>query len=153
MTEYDKKVMMYEEIEDFKKKFFNKFEVKLNIGYPIEPIAYRENFKFLENLGNQLLKEKGIFNRYPEGIKTKNRERPLVLVRSCIYKVASEMGYGCTEIGRHFGFDHATVIHGVALIGDLSDTNDAEVLKLLTTIKNECKNKHRNDPDIKSDNQ
>jgi chromosomal replication initiation ATPase DnaA len=71
---------------------------------------------------------------YPKGIKTKSRRRDLVQKRQIACYIARKMGYTCEVVGKCFGIDHATVIHGCKVVDQLLDVVDPELKKAYDEI-------------------
>ena len=144
---YQKKLMDIE-IADFKRRFHNQFKIDLTIVYPAKDVLGGISLQNLEDIGNEIIIGKRKYNEY--NIRSKSRIRELILIRICIFKVATEFGYGPSEIGKYFGFDHATVIHSRNKVDKNLDNFDIQVM--LNTIRNECKNKYGDERNIRPDN-
>lgn len=56
----------------------------------------------------------------------KSREYPLPQCRAILYDDLYKDGYGTNMIGRAFGKDHATVLHGLGALRDLLTIGDRE---------------------------
>ncbi len=58
-----------------------------------------------------------------------SRERQNVLARSLVYYALKKQGYTLVEIGKRFGKDHATVLHGLrSLKNDLESKDELTVM-------------------------
>jgi len=71
-------------------------------------------------------------------IRSQNRARGLVLCRHAYYFLAREkMGLKLVEIGKFFGNDHTTVIHGITKVKDMLSIED-EITKQFIDQVNLC---------------
>lgn len=86
-----------------------------------------------------------------KGIRSTKRFKLLITYRQCFMKIASDTGYGSTDIARFLGFDHATVLHAKKRIKDLLDTKDAETVEIYNKIVNAYKIRFSNDGDVQQD--
>lgn len=82
------------------------------------------------------------FNAFSESMKSKDRRRSNVFLRSLYFKLAREMSAdSLMVIGKLIGKDHATVLHGINVIfeNDIkrNDTLYKEYLQLKKEIKTE----------------
>lgn len=59
---------------------------------------------------------------FPLGIKTKGRDKVLVLYRYIYFVIARNLKYGLKEIAESVDKDHATVLHGIKQIKNLLET-------------------------------
>ena len=60
-----------------------------------------------------------------DAIRSQNRARGLVLCRHVYYFIAREkMGLKLAEIGKVFGCDHTTIIHGINKVKDMVSIQD-----------------------------
>lgn len=72
-----------------------------------------------------------IFNVSTEKIISKSRERRLVWIRYILYNYLKTIGsMTLSEVGKVFGRDHATVIHGLKKHNDFTQWNDYEYIEL-----------------------
>ena len=68
---------------------------------------------FKEDKFEYLVEEAAKLNKTnTKNIMSTNRQRFIVEARNMIYAFLSENHWGCTKIGRAFGKNHASVIHG-----------------------------------------
>lgn len=59
-------------------------------------------------------------------IKIRDRKRERVIARQTIFHIAwNNYTYNLKTIGKNYGLDHSTVIHGIQTINDLIDSNKA----------------------------
>jgi len=91
--------------------------------YDIE--FYQQNWvNVLERYFENVEKELG-FGKYV--VLSKKRNRQLCLIRFvAMYYVRKNYPVSLNEIGRYFFKDHSSIIHGVRLIEDLLEVNNAE---------------------------
>jgi len=80
--------------------------------------------------------------KFPEGLRTRSRKRDLVLLRQCVYKISRNQSYGLDMIGDYYGYDHATVIHGVRVIDNLIDSKNIDVINTMNMLENQLKEKY-----------
>jgi len=76
-----------------------------------------------------------------EGIRSKKRLFTTIMFRYIFYKIAREMGYPLTVIGKYLGFDHATVLHGTRCINNLLETNEPRCIKFYNHVRYEVQNR------------
>ena len=140
-----------ETIKNFKELFLKEFGLELIVVVSSVKSKYSKvDIKLLEDVTNAIL-ERLYPGKYPEGIRKKSRERELVVLRQCFFKIATEMGYSLTNIGLYIDFNHATVIHGNRVITSLLDTMNSQVIFNYNLILNELKERSRPDADIQPD--
>jgi len=140
-----------ETIKNFKELFLKEFGLELIVVVSAVKSKFSKvDIKLLEDITNEIL-EKLYPGKYPEGIRKKSRERELVVLRQCFFKIAIEMGYSLTNVGLYLDFNHATVIHGNRAITSLIDTMNSQVIFNYNLILNELKERSRTDADIQSD--
>jgi uncharacterized protein YjbK len=139
-------------ILEFQKSFFKQFGIVPRViytlgSYKIPTLTLKE----FEKVGNIVM------HTYPElkyipNIKYVSRKRNLVLIRQCIFTLASEQGYSLQKIGTYFNNkDHATVLHGKKTFNNLIATNNIEALSVLKKIQDAIKNKYGNDENVPVD--
>lgn len=135
-------------ILEFQQKFCEKFGVIPHIDYELEGKKCL-SLDELEKVANTLVDK----HLYPEGLRTRKRNRELVLVRQCVFIIARELSLTFESIGDHFGFNHATVMHSYRTMNDLLKIKDPEAVKTMKLINNGLKNKLGDDgvlqPNIK----
>ena len=79
----------------------------------------------------------GVFGQH------KQRKRELVIPRQIGMVLAATFFATQTEAGRLFRKDHATVIHSLNVIADAIDTNDKQVILLITPLFKKLYNQHK----------
>ncbi len=145
---------MEQEIEEyvlnFKREFCKKFgtvpKVNYRVGkkYKIPEITFRE----LNNIADKIIFSNRKL-RHLDSVKVRNRKRALVLIRQCIFKIASEQGYTLQSIGDYFGgYDHSTVLYGANTFNKLLDVHDLDAVSTFKIFENEIKDKHGDDGDV-----
>ena len=86
---------------------------------------------------------------FPDGIKTKRRNRYLVVRRQVVCVIARKMRYTCESIADELGIDHATVIHAGHVVDALIKTGDQQMIDayndILTAINFYYKEKYGKD--------
>lgn len=90
---------------------------------------------------------------YPEGIKTKTRERIVVIYRYCFIHIARRMHYRNTSIMKFLGWDHATGLHAEKTAKALLDSKNYEFATALECMYGEIKRQSGNDGDVQSNPQ
>jgi hypothetical protein len=110
----------------------------------------------LEDVCNENLRvyEDGVFAN--EEIRTKSRKRGIVIHRQVFYCIARNHNYQLVTIGKHLGFDHASVLHGARLIETLLNNKTGgevsyiynRVMTLLQIKKKENEQKGHSNPGI-----
>lgn len=81
----------------------------------------------------------------PTLLKSKTRKRNIVNLRQmCFYILRKKKGMVFETIGREFGKDHATVLHGVRNIESLLEIKDFEITELFNRVKTKLSNHERN---------
>ena len=79
----------------------------------------------------------GWYNITPEEIYSKSRKSLLVVARQIAMKIMKEvLEMPLTEIGRVFGKDHTTVIHGIKTINNAFDTNHKPIINCYSWVFN-----------------
>lgn len=108
---------MQKEISSFQTRFYIEFGVRLQIAYKIETslIPKTVTLTELEEIGDR---------HHPGAVRSRSRKRELVNIRQVIFRIAMELGYGPTEIGKKWEWDHATILHGSNHTLKLLETND-----------------------------
>lgn len=123
-------------VEEFKTQFQKK------LGYI--PLVFTKNdmdaadvpFMSLEELNEYFVKFLPIKFGEPLPLQTKLRSREIVELRAMFCHMAKNMKYSLKTIGLHLGGrDHTTVIHGLNIFRDLTETNDAFRQKFLMIHK------------------
>jgi chromosomal replication initiation ATPase DnaA len=128
-------------VKHFIKAFHEKFGIIPRVTYSFEKHTHNISINELEEAVNGLI-HTDLNIDFPATIRTKNRKRELVLYRQCAFKIAIDLGYGCSLIGSYFGWDHATVIHSCKIIKELTNTRDSLAIKTLTKIENELEKRY-----------
>ena len=67
-------------------------------------------------------------------MESKTRISKLIGYRHAMFYYLHEMGYTLTFIGKYFGFNHATVLHGINKIKTFVDIGDNTTLEILLTL-------------------
>jgi hypothetical protein len=97
-----------ETIETFKQKFYGKYGVWPIVTFPIsEPKLKVNSFAEAEEIVNTIMNKK---EGHTHKLRDRVRMRSVVEYRQVLFKILFDLGYTCTSIGQHFGYDHATVI-------------------------------------------
>lgn len=131
----------------FKSYYGKEYKLKMTIHkkpVPVIPPTLGE----IETCVNTILwKNPGL--SIPEGIKTKTRNRVVVLHRQCFFYIGACMGYSEWKMGDFLGkFNHSTVNHSKCTIQDFLEIKDTYVKNLINDIKNELKEKFGYDRSI-----
>lgn len=144
-------------IREFSQKFFERFDIYPAVIYTNNKIyTVKTGLLPLEQLVNELLIERiiadpDLFDKLKDrGIKTRIRNRTVVIYRQIFVKVAHDLGYGPSVIANHLGFDHATAIHSTKTINNLLDIKDPQIVLIYTQISNAYKKRFSNDGDVQS---
>ncbi len=155
MVETDKNIEAEADqfIQEFSDRFYGKFGTYPRVTYSLTRDSKRLGLKDLEDVANHCIHTDLEVDITKATIKTRTRQRVLVIYRQCIFKMARDMGYGLAKIGGHFGYDHATVLYANRNITDLISSKDKQVLRVLTKLQDELEKRHRNDGDVQRDNQ
>jgi chromosomal replication initiation ATPase DnaA len=69
-----------------------------------------------------------------ERLMERTRKAEIVMFRQVYWSYLSEHRVGVMEMGRMFGRNHATVIHGIGRVMDLMDVGDLCVKKCLKIL-------------------
>jgi hypothetical protein len=110
-------------IDDFILDCKNKFDV-----VPLVSIQYKVNKNFrciplseiIRIVNNQLYVNNSKY--FPLGIRTKGRDKVLVLYRYIYYTIARNLSYTLKEIAESVNKNHASVLHGIRQIKNLLET-------------------------------
>ena len=145
---------MDEVILKFKNDFLERFSIDPVVIYrnPETDIIHGIPLAHLHEILNESLWEVEPKVKYPKGILQKTREREVVVYRYCFMKIATDMGYRCSTIGRYVKYDHATVLHGNRTINELVEGKNFQVTNALEKIYAKLKNRFSNDGDVQPDN-
>lgn len=151
MSKFDRKEEKARRIKQFKEDFQLEFGSEILIieratKYPFPHITLQN----VEDVVNYQL-DKIIPDKFSNGIRTKSRNKELISHRYCFYKIVMDMGYSCTVIKKHIGFDHATVLHGKKSITNLILSRDTKSIFNINNIYHELKERFGIDADIQSD--
>lgn len=132
----DSKSLEAEElIEKFKKTFILRFGVEPIVKYNVEcPFFGKFNLDELMKITDKALNEYMYYDRYYNTILTKSRKRPMIYFRQAFCKIASDMRYGCGQIAKMLGINHATVIHSVKTVNNLIDTKDSDMIHIMSLM-------------------
>lgn len=106
-------------MDKFKAEFLAKFGEIPNVTHTIGviPGVFRITLPKLEKaVDNVLLRDSEACARGVKSVRNKARFRPFIFYRQVMLKLASDMGYGPSELERFFLVDHATVIHSRRII-------------------------------------
>lgn len=130
----------------------NKFCIEFYKKYNLFPfISFRTiqdkretlSMSYVEFIVNQLLQQETLDASL--NVKLKRRYKLLIAYRQCMFKILYEMGYSLSNIGRFFGFDHASVLHSKNEILKYLDLKDNLIVRINSEIINELENqKSRN---------
>ena len=123
------------EISPEMKKDIDIFKYKFKIMHGITPyvsitskglyvgeISMRE----LLQITNQA-REECCAERFSAGIMSKTRLKPVVMYRQAFCKVASNLGYGCTSIGKFLDKNHATIVYSIKNVENLISVGDIDM--------------------------
>ena len=137
-------------VEAFKIEFYKRFKVYPNIVYnmnikglvgidlatlvKIIDSCMFDTYKYSDDTRNFTRMMKTVI-----GIRNPTRLRHVVIHRQIYYKIAYELGYSYSVIGRQLSKNHATVIHGIKHLDTMIEVKDKLTLALvdhvLETIK------------------
>jgi len=141
-------------INDFCSKFHHEFgfwpTVSLNSKSFFVPQLTLEQLK---SLINSVFKKTFPDIYTEEGMFYKTRKQLPILYRHLFYKIAREIGYTLTDIGRYSSFNHATILYAERRVCELLEIRDPEITKNYNLIKNEINNRYGNDGDVQHDSQ
>jgi len=140
-------------INEFSDKFYGKFGIRPMVTYSSKVNLIGTNLIDLENVANYCIYRDLDIDITGASIKTRTRQRTLVIYRQCIFKMARDLGYGLARIGHHFGYDHATVLYATRNITNLVTCKDKQVIKILNKLQNELEKRYRNDGAAPSDSE
>lgn len=131
---------------EFCKKFGTVPKVNYKIGrkYKIPKITFKE----LNGIADKIMFSDRKLRHFTS-IKVRKRNRPLILLRQCVYKIAKEQGHTLASIGEYFGgYDHATVRYGVITFNKLLDVSDLDAVSTFKKFENAIKDKYGHDGDV-----
>lgn len=75
-------------------------------------------------------------NLYPEGVAARTRKRDLVMKRQIVSYICKKLGYPIHHISILLKIDHATVLHGHRLVGELLFNKNSHMIMAHTEIIN-----------------
>lgn len=129
---------MKTEVEEFCVNFETRYGVRPSVTVPIGIMdRVRLPLKALERIANLRIFMEG------KDLRSKTRVTPVMLPRQIFYKLALDMGYGCTYIGSEVGFNHATVLHGRDEINRRLSIGDKEVTFMFNEMQKDINEKLR----------
>lgn len=108
-------------IAKFKAEFLARYgEVpKVDHSLNSSPKVLRVSMEELERaVDNVLFRDPAAYTRGVKSVRNRARFRPFIFYRQVMFKLASDMGYGPSELERFFLVDHATIIHSRVIIGN-----------------------------------
>ncbi len=124
---------MLETIEGFKYTF------KLKFGFePYVSLGPKGTYTGVISLSELL----GIFNveisksEFSEGILTRRRLKHIILYKHIFCKIARDIGYTNSEIGRKIKMNRVTILHAERSINDKVKIKDKETLECVDRIYN-----------------
>lgn len=124
LERYDLTNKLVEDIQDLFRQYLRAMDLPATPIFRIKPITdWKETLTVRELVGivdQEMIKSP----RYPKGLKTKCRDRYLVMRRQIVCYIARQMKYPLNFIGDELGIDHATVIHGCKHVADMLQTGD-----------------------------
>lgn len=142
-----------EAIEVFKKEFFVRFGVRLNVYFAMSSNKNLPSVRLtdLYQTCNEVL-----FEMYPtryvltdkkkvnvsEGLLTKSRIRELAIIRQVYFYFARELGYGCHESARLLDMNHSTAIHSSKVILNGLEMKDKLITEAYERVRNRLINKY-----------
>lgn len=149
MASRDKEASQF--VETFMSEFHGRFGIFPRVSFSFQSPKYLMSLKELEEVVNELIKNDPIIRLPGCTVRSKNRQRELVIYRQCTFKIACEMEYGPSNIGMYFGKDHATVIYSRDTIYNLVGTGDKKVITTLSKIENELQKRIGTNGDVQPD--
>ena len=114
-------------IDNFKKNFKKKFSMNLNIESVKLPLLELEQ---LQKIINDYLK----YNTNFHDIKQKTRHGDVIIYRHIFCKLARDMKYTWTKIGKFLNLNHASVLHGANSITKYIKIGDTNVITAYVSI-------------------
>jgi len=131
-TQEETLIEMKEDIETFTTEFFGKYNITAKVLYNlnIDKLAAL-SVSEVENITNKWIRFE-VGEMY--SVKSKTRISKLIGYRHAMFYYLHEMGYTLTFIGKYFGFNHATVLHGINKIKTFVDIGDNTTLEILLTL-------------------
>lgn len=124
--------------------------IKMNLPFnPVIKLEYRKDWidtialKELIQVVDQDLK-RSYPQRYPNGLKTKNRDKGIVIKRQYLFKIGRDMGLSYEQIGAEFEMNHATVVYGVRTINNMLEVGNSEVRKIVMEVESLIKQYYLN---------
>jgi len=133
--------------------FHKKFGVVPSVMYSLDEeeniplISLNDLEKTVDSLISKDVLLKDIVNI---SVKSRSRKKRVMIFRQCTFKVATLMGYTYTAIGRHFEYDHSSIIYSCNTITGLLESGYSDILTIYTLIKDEIKEKFGDDGSLQS---
>lgn len=129
-----------EEIQIFKKEFLVKYGIRLGISYTtvniklphvtLEDIYETCNEVLSLEFPTGVVTGSGKRAVITDGMLTKSRIRPLVIIRQLYAYFAREMGFGCTEAANYINMNHTTMIYSHKEIMNGLEVKEPSITKL-----------------------
>jgi hypothetical protein len=136
--------MGYESLKDEAAVFTERFKYLFRIKFGTQPVVhYTLGLPFygkikldeLINICSEVMNSK-LPRKVEEGIKCKRRLREIVEYRQCYFKLARDLGYSWSVMGKSIGYNHATAIHSYKKIIDRLDNGDKYANLVMRNIQN-----------------
>jgi hypothetical protein len=131
------------EIDKFKKTFYNKFGVYPYVTYSFDNINEMSPSELLKLINEDL--ENTYPNTFKKGIFTKTRKKEIVLRRQIFCRITTDMGLSSSQIGKFLNIDHSTVIYSKRVVAEMLLIKDPIITNLYWHIINMAKTKIKND--------
>jgi len=147
----NKQEEIYTFITNFQEEFNAKFGIYPQVQYFLDDQVKKSRLYQLEISANTVLNCLPIFIKCPDGIKTKKRYRELVTLRHCVFFIALEYGFGSSDIGSFFNFNHATILHSQKIVPELIEIKDKLTINILKQLKDDLQKRNRIDANVQFD--
>jgi hypothetical protein len=131
------------EIDKFKKTFYNKFGVYPYVTYSFDNINEMSPSELLKLINEDL--ENTYPNTFKKGIFTKTRKKEIVLRRQIFCRITTDMGLSSSQVGKFLNIDHSTVIYSKRVVAEMLLIKDPIITNLYWHIINMAKTKIKND--------
>ncbi len=122
------------ETERFKRYFRVKFGAQPIVHYNLDlPFQGKIKLDELSTICSQVLNSK---LAYPEvnGIHAKKRFKIIAEHRQCFFKIAKDLGFSVSDVGRHLGYNHATVIYSAKVMTNRINNKDPYATQVFNDI-------------------
>ena len=119
----------------FQERFKRLYGITPYVSYSFDmPLYDKLSIDELYNIVNKMFIE-NTKNTHPMGIRQRVRDSDIIIYKHIFCKIACDMHFTTTFIGKYIGLNHASIIYIRNTINNRLETNDEKVCALYNEIK------------------